>query len=124
MEKKADLCLGGDTWSTSPKEGMLAELGYHVGENGEKTAIRRTILARALEGELPMIASPAYTAGWGAANSSQRYRKLTNFLQAQSTTKPAFANMAKAKIEWSEDLDWVRQNYGHLEDRVILEVEM
>jgi hypothetical protein len=101
---------------------MLAEFGYHVGQKGEKTAIRRIILALVVEGELPIVASPAYTAQWGAPNSSQRYRKLINFLQAQ-TTKPACANMAKAMIEWSEDLDWVRQNYGHLDDRKSLEGE-
>jgi hypothetical protein len=112
-KRRRDLLLGLEICLTRPNEGMLSALGYHVGEKGERATIRRKILARAIEGELPMIGSPAYTAEWGAPNSRQRYRKLTNFLQAQ-ITNPAYVNMAKAIIEWSEDLDWVEQNYRHL----------
>jgi hypothetical protein len=116
-------CLGGATLSTSPKEGMLAALGYHVGEKGEKTPIRRKILAHVVEGKLPLVSSPAYTAEWGAPYTTQRCRKLVNFLQSQ-ITNPAFADRAKAVIEWTEDLEWVLQNYGHLDGRTFIQVEV
>jgi hypothetical protein len=62
-----------------PAEGMLAALGYHVGINGEKMAVRRRILKHVLEGELPLVGSAAYTAEWGKPLTRARLDKLTRF---------------------------------------------
>jgi hypothetical protein len=100
-----------------PTKGMLHELGYKVGEYGEAAPIRRMILKHVLERELPLVSSPAYTKEWGAPNSPQRYRKLVRFLEGQ-LSNPAYHNMARAMIEWSEDLEWVQRNYASLGDLV------
>jgi hypothetical protein len=99
------------TYSTErPEVGMLATLGYRVGSNGEKTSIRRQILKYVVEEQLPMVASIAYTSEWGAPKSSQRYHKLVRFLESQLTNPGNIgrANMEKAMIEWSEDLEWLQ----------------
>jgi hypothetical protein len=94
-----------------PEKGMLATLGYRVGSNGEKTSIRRRILKYVVEQELPVVASIAYTSEWGAPKSPQRYHKLVRFLESQLTNPGNIgrANMEKAMIEWSEDLEWVQK---------------
>jgi hypothetical protein len=122
--RRLELARGcGSLFTPRPEKGMLATLGYHVGENGEKTPVRRRILAGVVEGALPLVDSPAYTAEWGSPNSHERYWKLTRFLEGQITNS-AFANMEKAVIEWSEDLDWIRQKYSHLACRhTVLEPE-
>jgi len=102
-----------------PNEGMLSTLGYRVGSvNGERTPNRRRILKHVLEGQLPMVGSPAYTDEWGLPKSSKRYGKLVRFLESQinnpgNVNRP---NMAKAMIEWREDLEWV---HAHFEDKVL-----
>ena len=94
---------------------MLATLGYRVGVNGERTPVRRKILSRALEGQLPLVGSPAYAYEWGTPNSTKRYQKLVHFFESQinnpaNHNKP---NMEKAMIEWCEDLEWVRKTYEY-----------
>jgi hypothetical protein len=95
---------------------MLATLGYHVGSvSGERTSVRRKILSRVLEEQLPMVGSPAYTYEWGTPNSAKRYQKLVHVFESQinnpaNHNKP---NMEKAMIEWREDLEWVRKTYEH-----------
>jgi hypothetical protein len=98
----------------SPPVGMLATLGYRVGAtSGETKAVRRRILKHVLERQLPLVDSPGYTDEWGLPNSTKRYSKLIQFLQSQ-LTNPANREHGRAMIEWSEDLDWVQQNYLHL----------
>jgi hypothetical protein len=113
-KKRLDLARTGMYSPQTPDIGMLATLGYHVGSvNGEKTPIRRKILAHLLEGELPMVSSAAYTDGWGAPNSGKRYEKLIHFFGSHLNNK-AHADNSQAIIEWAEDLDWVQNNYAHL----------
>jgi hypothetical protein len=115
-KKRLDRARAGAHLPARPNEGMLATLGYRVGSvNGEKTPNRRRILKHLLERQLPMVGSPAYTDEWGAPNSTKRYGKLNRFLESQlnnpgNNNRP---NMAKAMIEWREDLDWVQRTYTH-----------
>jgi len=98
----------------SPTTGMLANLGYHVGStNGQTAAVRRRILKHVLERQLPLVSSFRYTDEWGPPNSPKRYSKLSQFL-ANQLTNPANRAKTRAIMEWSEDLDWMQQNYQHL----------
>jgi len=113
-KKRLDAARTGGYKSAVPDMGMLATLGYRVGAaNGETTAARRKILKYVLERRLPVVASPAYTDAWGEPNSRRRYSKLVQFLESQ-LTNPAHRAYARAIVEWSEDLDWVRHKYSHL----------
>jgi len=113
-KKRLELARAGKYSPATPDIGMLATLGYRVGSvNGEKTAIRRKILAHIMEGELPFVGSPAYTDEWGVPNSSKRYQKLTRVFGGNLNNK-AHVDNAQAIIEWSEDLEWVQNKYHHL----------
>jgi hypothetical protein len=113
-KKRLDLARIGVYSPDTPNIGMLATLGYHVGSvAGEKTSIRRKILAYVLEKELPLVGSPAYTHEWGSPTSPKRYEKLIKFFYGHLNNK-AHAENAQAIIEWSEDLEWVQSNYAHL----------
>jgi hypothetical protein len=116
-KKRLERARAGTYLAARPSDGMLATLGYRVGNvSGEKTPNRRLILKLLLERQLPMVGSPAYTDEWGAPNSSKRYEKLTRFLGSQ-LNNPANCNrpnMEKAMIEWGEDLEWVQRTYAHL----------
>src|ERR1700737_3468229 len=79
IEQEWQRRLKGSSCDPRPNEGMLAALGYHVGSNGEKLAVRRRILKHVLEGELLVVGSVAYTAEWGRPSTQKRFDKLTRF---------------------------------------------
>jgi hypothetical protein len=113
-KKRLDRARKGRYSPVTPQIGMLATLGYRVGKvNGEKGSVRRKILAHVIEGELPMVGSPAYTDEWGTPRSQERYRKLIHFFDGQLNNS-ANAEKPQAMIEWAEDREWVQQTYGHL----------
>jgi hypothetical protein len=117
-KQRLDRARDGKTIAERPSRGMLQELGYKVGESGERTPTRRQILTHLLEHELPLVGSPSYTDEWGTPNSPKRYWKLVRFFESQLTNRAhhnrAHHNMDKAMIEWSEDLEWVQRTYAHL----------
>jgi hypothetical protein len=116
-QTRLDLARTGKYSPQPPQTGMLATLGYHVGDTeGEATPIRRQIIKQLLERQLPMVRSPAYTDEWGSPNSSQRYSKLVRVLESQisnahNSTRP---NMDRSIIEWREDLEWIQTNFSHI----------
>ena len=95
---------------------MLATLKYHVGETeGVKKKYRHEILNQIMTRELPLVQSPAYTAEWGEKNSCERLKKLSNSLSAfifdaQHGYK-AQQNYDMAIMDWSDDLDFLKENY-------------
>lgn len=101
-------------WSSDPRpsEGTLAALGYHVGNNGEKLAVRRRILRHVLEGQLPVVGSVSYTAEWGRPLTQQRFDKLTRFFMNMLEGSRNNPGMASAIAHWQADLDWVIETYG------------
>ena len=116
-KNRLDLARSGLYKYEQPQIGMLATLGYHVGNTeGEPTPIRRMILKNLLERQLPIVESPAYTDEWGPPNSPTRYWKLVRFLggQLSNPRNENAPNMGKAMIEWSEDLEWVEKSFSHL----------
>ena len=116
-KKRLQLARAGKYVPKPPSEGMLATLGYHVGDTaGEKPQIRRLILKQLMERQLPLVQSPAYTDEWGTPNSSKRYWKLVRFMggQLNNPRHTNARNMDRAMIEWSEDLDWIKTTFAHL----------
>ncbi len=97
-----------------PEMGMLAALGYRVGQmEGRPPRVRREILKHVLEGELPMVHSASYTDEWGEPQSFKRYRKVVRFLQNNIESNQKKPNMKLAVKHWSEDLVWVEQYHSH-----------
>ncbi len=94
-----------------PEVGMLAVLGYHVGQmDGKPLQLRKLILKYILEGELPMVHSASYTEEWGEPNSSKRYEKLVRFLQNSIESNKTKPDMKSAVKDWSEDLKWIEDS--------------
>jgi hypothetical protein len=102
LKQRLDRARAGQFTTARPTKGMLHELGYKVGENGEKMPIRRQILKHMVEIELPLVGSPAYTDEWGTPSSPKRYHKLIRFFEGQ-LNNPTYDNMPKAIIERRED---------------------
>ena len=79
-QKRLERARAGKYSPETPQVGMLATLGYHVGQvSGEPMAVRRKILAHLMEERLPFVGSPAYTDEWGSPKSRKRYHKLVDF---------------------------------------------
>jgi hypothetical protein len=97
-----------------PNVGMLAELGYRVGNNGERLSVRRQILKHVVERGLPVVGSVAYTAEWGKPKTRERVQKLTNFFVGMIENARGNPDMTTAVAHWEADLEWVQEQYGHL----------
>ena len=79
-QRRLERARAGKYSPETPQVGMLATLGYHVGQvSGEPMAVRRKILAHLMEERLPFVGSPAYTDEWGSPKSRKRYHKLVDF---------------------------------------------
>lgn len=115
-KKRKEAFVAGKYKSSLPKRGMLATLGYHVGETqGVKKKFRHNILRFIVTQELPLVQSPAYTLEWGEKNTCQRLKKLSNSLSAfiydaQQGYK-ARSNFDMAIMDWSDDLDFLKDNF-------------
>ena len=94
-----------------PETGLLAALGYRVGSTrGLKPDLRRAILARVYNTDLPLVYSRSYMAQWGEPKSWQRKRKMTNTLVGFIESKNGQSCFEKAVREWSEDLEYLHEH--------------
>ena len=115
LEREWKRRLSRSTYSIfRPDTGMLAELGYHVGNNGERLSVRRQILKHVVERELPVVGSVAYTSEWGRPKTRQRVEKLTNFFIGMIESARGNRDMTTAVAHWEADLEWVIEQYGCL----------
>jgi hypothetical protein len=66
-----------------PETGMLAWMGYHVGQtDGVQDSVRKLILRRIFEGELPPVHSATYMQQWGEPGSPSRLKKMAETIAA------------------------------------------
>jgi hypothetical protein len=93
---------------SSPNPGMLSALGYHVGEDGFETAVRRTILAYLLtQDALPAIDSLGHMREWGQASEPTRQLKLRWVISNLMHEKWGLVEYGKSVREWKADLAYV-----------------
>ncbi len=97
--------------ATTPENGLLSVVGYKVGNEGEKTSIRRKLLDFIMSENLPPVGSPAYLAEWGEKMSKDRYRKLHRVIRVLASSSKTKGNRDKAVIEWEEDLEYLENNW-------------
>ena len=97
--------------AATPENGVLSVVGYKVGNEGEKTSIRRKLLDFIMTENLPPVGSPAYMAEWGEKMSKERYRKLHRVIRVLASSGKTLGNMDKAVIEWEEDLEYLDNNW-------------
>ena len=97
--------------AATPENGVLSVVGYKVGNEGEKTSIRRKLLDFIMTENLPPVGSPAYMAEWGEKMSKERYRKLHRVIRVLASRGKTLGNMDKAVIEWEEDLEYLENHW-------------
>ena len=111
-EKRLKLFESGNYKATTPENGVLSVVGYKVGNEGEKPAIRQQMLDYIMSDILPPVSSPAYMAEWGEKLSPQRYRKLHRVIQVLASSGQTMGNMDKAVIEWKADLKYLEDKWA------------
>jgi len=97
-------------------ESPLSVLGYHVGQTGVDRSTRHTILARAFDGELPVVGSWEYMAAWGERRTPERLKKIADNIAAYCRGQRTRANRSEEAIEdWESDLAWLKEKFynGH-----------
>ena len=98
--------------ATTPQDGMLSAVGYHVGiVQGKSEAIRHKLLDYIMTGTLPPAGSPPYYEEWGEPLTQQRYRKLHRVITVQASSNDHFENREKAVSEWRNDLAYLHDNW-------------
>ena len=101
----------GNYKTTYPKKGMMARLGYHVGEGqGLTLQARREIVDLVMTERLPFFYSPMYVKQWGEPNTKDRYDKLERFFQGM-LGGAYLGDVDRALDEWSKDLKYLEQTY-------------
>ena len=104
----------GNYKATTPQDGMLSAVGYHVGiVQGKSEAIRHKLLDYIMTGTLPPAGSPPYYEEWGEPLSKQRYRKLHRVITVQASSNEHFENRDVAIGEWREDLVYLQNHWKH-----------
>lgn len=93
--------------------GLLSAIGYRVGNNGEKKAIRHDLLDYVFKTDLPTKIDPEYLSEWGDKKSPKRLYKLLNSLSAfianaKSNTAGDYSTAIK---HWEEDYQYLKSKY-------------
>jgi hypothetical protein len=100
----------------SQDEGVLAAMGYHVGERGLTREQRRSVLARVFQTpleRLPQVGDDSYMAQWGAGNSHPRFNKMFSCLHTFYQNALSRRNPPREAIDdWKEDFDWFVETFG------------
>lgn len=95
----------------TPKKGLLATMGYHVGEiAGIRTEFRRKLLSEIVEGPILWVGDWAYMSEWGSEGSKTRLHKLKRCLKS-FLGNPAHDGKTRAKRDWEADLTWLETEY-------------
>ena len=98
-----------------PERGMMAVMGYHVGNDGVAKMKRREILGEVIEEPLPFVHTPMYMREWGAPNSHRRVDKVCSFFHGEINKPRGNArDFERAIKEWEDDLEFVQETWGHL----------
>ena len=95
----------------SPERGMLAYLGYRVGQKRKLSRERRHILLEIFNGELPPLNSWSYLSEWGTPKSVDRLKKMAESIATftRNAKRKRGADMADAVSDWEDDLSFLKE---------------
>jgi len=96
-----------------PKEGYLSMFGYHVGDTGERTQKRRTILKYIVAYNIPPIHTVPYMQEWGELRSEKRYQKVITVLASYNRHE---AYNSRSRAERNSDSKYLQENHDELVD--------
>ena len=98
-----------------PEEGLLALMGYHVGQTSDLgSPVRRELLARIFSGQLPPVVSPGYMLEWSKPGTSLRLRKLAESIASftrNAKRRRRSTGLADAISDWEDDLRFLYEGY-------------
>lgn len=102
--------LDTSNWNSS---GLLSELGYKVGIEGESTPVRHAILDRVFLGALPPIISNEYMISWYAPRTSERLQKTAESIAAfaRNAYRRTDQTMVHAIDDWEKDLKYLYEKF-------------
>lgn len=104
-----DGMLSGSRWE---KEGLLAYLGYHVGDSGESMGHRRSILDSAYENPLPELNDRSYMAEWGDPNTAARLQKIARSIAAFCRNQKRKSGTSHSSVgDWEADLAYLKWKF-------------
>jgi len=105
-------------WSpATPSPGYLAFEGYHTGIAAGPNEERRARLTRCFtNGQVPWFYPEWYRRQWGMPESAERYRKITDSLEAFAANAPIqdHQDADLAISQWTTDLEWFRATFDRL----------
>jgi hypothetical protein len=96
------------------EHGMLAYLGYHVGQTQPTPpGIRRGILEYVFECHLPPLNDRSYYIEWGAPLTPERLKKTADTLASltRNAKRRDEFSLAAAIDDWEEDLLYLHERY-------------
>lgn len=93
--------------------GLLAYLGYRVGQNGAVTSERQHILDYVYNQEVPNVNSPEYMSEWGQPQTGTRLEKTAETIAAsvRNAKRRTDADLSLAIQEWEDDLEYTKRRY-------------
>lgn len=102
---------GGGLALEADEEGLLSTIGYHVGRTkGEAPYVRRRLLSRIFEGELPDVG--AWQHSWGRPGTGSRLKKLAETIAAMTrNAKRRRQRMDAAVADWEDDLHFLHERF-------------
>ena len=96
-----------------PAVGMMAVMGYHVGNDGVARMRRRQILREVIEEPLPFVHTPMYMHEWGTPKSRERVDKVCSFFLGEiNRPRGNTRDFERAISEWEDDLEYVKRTWG------------
>jgi len=95
-----------------PQEGLLAHMGYHVGDSGEPMGRRQKILDRVYESTLPRVVNTEYMAEWGEPSSAVRLKKMAQSIAAFCRNQKRKSGDRSSSVkDWEADLAYLKWKF-------------
>ena len=96
-----------------PQKGLLAFLGYRVGQDGVTESERREILDFVYKNHVPNVNSVEYMTEWDSPQTWSRLSKMAESIAAfaRNAKRKQLSSLSVAIEEWEEDLEYLRVKY-------------
>jgi len=102
-----------DTTIFTEQVGLLAFVGYRVGQNGVTPQKRRALLEDVYLRRVPPVNSQDYMSTWGKPRTSTRLKKLANVVasNARHAKRNSSERFSIAISEWEADLAYMKKKF-------------
>jgi hypothetical protein len=96
------------------EESPLYRMGYRVGvTRGLPFRTRKDILSNTYHNEIPWVGDNDYMEEWGHPGKIKRLWRMAHHIAWLARSRQNNPTMQHAVNYWVEDLDWLKQEFGH-----------